>query len=901
MSNVGYATLTVMPSAKGFASALRGQVDAPLAGAGAEGGKKSGAAFLGGFKGLAIAGLAAVGVGMFSGLIGEAARASDATQKFVSTMNFAGLDTSAITKAKEEAKGYADQTVYDLPTIQNMIAQLASNGVADYTGLTKAAGNLNAVAGGNAETFKSVAMVMTQTAGAGKLTTENWNQLADAIPGASGPLQKAMKDNGAFTGNFRDAMAAGEITSEEFNAALMKLGMDPIAVEAAKSVETFEGSIGNLQATINSGLMAALDTLKPAITGTINFLAKGLGASFDWIGNAFNGLKDLFTKGDFTGALASAFHVEEDSGFVNFLFNARQSVLDFVGGFKSAGDVVGSTVAIMTGPFAAFGNEVGWIVKDIQGKWAAFKAGFALTGETGLAFGGIIGGAVEMGAKVRAAFDTAGGGFRAFVESFKAGDGDITSSGFAGFMESLGGTLRQIWDTAGPSIVNLFTTLGTALAPLIPAVIGLWQNLSPLNLIFQSLAPFLPTLGGLRGSLASTIAGALGGAIVAIMPALNVLSQTLVGALGSILPSIIPAVVTMVGMLGQTFASLMPIVVPLISTIAGFAATLISQLAPILTNLFTSVMPIVVSAFGSLLSAVGPVIQIVAGALIPIISSLLPVVVTVFSVVADVVKNAMQIVQGIIQVVTGIISGNWSQVWSGILNIVGGIWNTIGSLISGAIRVVASVISGVLGSIAGVWNSIWGGIAGFLGGIWGQITGAVSGGINGVIGFFGGLLGRITGAIGNAAGALYGIGQNIIQGLVNGIGSMMGAIGSAILSLVPGPIVGVFKDLLGIHSPSRVFRGFGVNIGEGLILGIQDMHADVERSIADLAGIPAGAVIAAPDIQGGGLTGAVTAATLASGTTGPAIVQENHFNTPMSEESYAELAARKLLRAGVGR
>ena len=59
-------------------------------------------------------------------------------------------------------------------------------------------------------------MVMTQTAGAGKLTTENWNQLEDAIPGASGVLQKAMKDNAAYTGNFRDAMAEGQITSDEF-------------------------------------------------------------------------------------------------------------------------------------------------------------------------------------------------------------------------------------------------------------------------------------------------------------------------------------------------------------------------------------------------------------------------------------------------------------------------------------------------------------------------------------------------------------------------------------------------------------------------------------------------------------------------------------------------------------
>ena len=72
--------------------------------------------------------------------------------------------------------------------------------------MTQAAGNLNAQAGGNAETFKSVAMVMTQTAGAGKLTTENWNQLADAIPGASGVLQEAMKKTVLLLGTSVKAM-----------------------------------------------------------------------------------------------------------------------------------------------------------------------------------------------------------------------------------------------------------------------------------------------------------------------------------------------------------------------------------------------------------------------------------------------------------------------------------------------------------------------------------------------------------------------------------------------------------------------------------------------------------------------------------------------------------------------
>jgi tape measure domain-containing protein len=320
---------------------MRSAISRSLNGAAAEAtraGERTGHAYGDGLKTTlkAAAGAAAgiIGVGMFAGLVKEAGAASDATDKFKATMNFAGLDTSAITAATKDAKSYADQTVYDLPTIQNMIAQLASNGVKDYTGLTKAAGNLNAVAGGNAETFKSVAMTMTQTAGAGKLTTENWNQLADAIPGAAGPLMKALKDAGAYTGNFRDAMEKGQISSDEFNAALMKLGTKPVAVEAAKSTKTFEGAIGNLQATINSKLMGALDKIKPAATTAITALSDGLGKALDWVGDAAQGLYDLLVKGDYQGALRRAFGWEEDSKAVDMLLNLRDAALKVPGALK---------------------------------------------------------------------------------------------------------------------------------------------------------------------------------------------------------------------------------------------------------------------------------------------------------------------------------------------------------------------------------------------------------------------------------------------------------------------------------------------------------------------------------------------------------------------------------------
>lgn len=225
-------------------------------------------------------------------LVGEAISASDTLYKFEQTMGFAGYDSSVIEEASDRVKDYADKTVYNLDTIANTTAQLAANGIEDYSGLTEALGNLNAVAGGNADTFTSVASALTQTAGAGKLTTENWNQVANAIPGASGKLQEALKEAGAYTGDFREAMAKGEITAEEFNAAIMKLGNEPVAVEAATSVATFEGAIGNLQATIVTGLQQIISEIGTEnITGFLSKLTEMVGKAIKAISAAVKWVK----------------------------------------------------------------------------------------------------------------------------------------------------------------------------------------------------------------------------------------------------------------------------------------------------------------------------------------------------------------------------------------------------------------------------------------------------------------------------------------------------------------------------------------------------------------------------------------------------------------------------------
>lgn len=751
------AYLSLVPSMRGAQGKIAqelGAVDADGIGKGIGG--KMGGGIAGSLKGLvgpALAGLAAIG---FGGYIAEAARASDATDKFKGTLNFAGLDTGAIEAATAAARGYADETVYELSDIQATMAQLAANGVADYTGITQAAGNLNAVAGGNAETFKSVSRAVTQSAGAGKLMTEDWNMLADAIPGASGQLQAAMREAGAFEGNFRKAMENGEISADEFQAAISKLGSDPIAVEAARSVTTFEGALGNLEATVNSGLMGALDALKPAITGAINGVASGLQVSFDWIGNMFSGLQSFLAGVDFTGALSGM-----------------------------------------------------------------------------------------------------------------AGAGTMVRDSFAG-----------VWD---------------AISPLIPDLVALWQAASPVSTIFAAIGPSIGPLLGILGQLVGVVGTSLASAITGVLPAIQVLQGVLISVFMDTLAAVLPVVVQLVGMLGSTLASIIPILVPIIVQVASLAAALISQLAPIFMQLVSAVLPMVVSALGAILGAIGPVIQIVAGLLIPAIQALMPVVVTVFGVVVSLITSAMQIVQGIIQVVTGMISGNWSQVFTGLGNIAAGAFGFIVNLISGAISVIGSVIGAGLQFVGQVFINVWNGVTSFLGGVWGNITSGVSGMIGEVTGFFSGLIGKITGAIGDAGGALLQTGKDIIQGLINGIGSMMGAIGRAVIDIVPEAIRGPFESLLGIASPSKVFRAYGVNIGEGLVLGIQDMYDPVAEATALLAVTPEPPAFASSAALNAYADYAATGAD--TGRSGPLVEQIVYPAEKMSEENLAEIAARKIVGA----
>lgn len=89
----------------------------------------------------------------------------------------------------------------------------------------------------------------------------------------------------------------------------------------------------------------------------------------------------------------------------------------------------------------------------------------------------------------------------------------------------------------------------------------------------------------------------------------------------------------------------------------------------------------------------------------------------------------------------------------------------------------------------------------------------------------------IKGMIGNIKSAMSDIGKNIMEGVWNGINSMKQWLSDKVSGIFSG-IVNTAKKVLGIHSPSRVFRDqVGKFMAEGVSVGFEEESANVEKDM----------------------------------------------------------------------
>jgi phage-related protein len=367
----------------------------------------------------------------------------------------------------------------------------------------------------------------------------------------------------------------------------------------------------------------------------------------------------------------------------------------------------------------------------------------------------------------------------------------LAGQAFQSLQSSLGPVFAQIGAAFAPALGQLAAAFG----PLIPQLVTLWTNFSPLSIILKAVAPLLPQLAKAFGQLAATVGGALGSALKTLMPVFQNLATVISGALGQALGALLPVVTQVIGILGPILGTIIKALAPIITILANTFGQLITAVAPLLTPILQLISPLL-QLVGVILT---PLIQLFSALLTPILQLISPLISLLVPVLQVVVTVLTAIVQGVVAAITWFVQ-----------------------LVTGSQTAQAQ--------LAGVWNAV----LKFFSGIWNGIVGFFRDGITNAINFVKGLPQQVLNAIGNLGTLLYNAGRDMIQGLLNGAGSLLRNIGKFFLSILPGWIVDPFKAALGIHSPSTVFSGYGVNTVEGFVAGITSTKGTIASALSDM-------------------------------------------------------------------
>jgi phage-related protein len=288
-------------------------------------------------------------------------------------------------------------------------------------------------------------------------------------------------------------MTEGEITAEEFNAALLELGTEPVAQEAATSVSTMEGAVGNLQAAIVGGLSDAFTTIKPVLTDIVNGLAgfvTFIQDNISWIGPLAGGIAIV------AGAVA-AWTIAQWA--LNAALTANPIGLIIVG----IGLLIGAIILLVQN----WDTVVAWI-SDVWGGFINWITG-VINGFVGW-WNGIWAAVGQWITNVWNGIVTGVTGFFLRLYSGLVSIGSGLLGWWNGLWTGVGNFFKGIWDGILGTIRNVQTAFSLVFNAIAGIVRGAFEGV--VGVVRGVINGIIGAVNGVIGSI-NGVAGAIGGAI----------------------------------------------------------------------------------------------------------------------------------------------------------------------------------------------------------------------------------------------------------------------------------------------------------------------------------------------------------------------------------------------------
>ena len=855
-------------------------------------------------------------MGVISNSIGSAVGRADQMNNFPKVMKNLGYSSQDAAASIKKISNALDGLPTTSSAMTGMVQQLAplTSNLDEATDIALAFNNAMLAGGASTMEQENALTQYTQMLSAGKVDMQAWRSIQAAMPGQLNQVAEAMLGAGKNSNDLYEAMKNGSISFDDFNKKVMELnqnGFGKYASFAQQAKDATQG-IGTAMENVKNRVAKAVQKVIEAvgvenIAGAINGFSSQFGKVGDaaasmvtgvkgWFGKAAQAAQPLVSiwKSDFgqlgmylkgLAANAQAFGgslldvVTNGGGLQNFLTGLNniisplvnwwialtRNVSIFIGTLSDSGGVqaflaslselwkgltqLGQGLSDAVTGFLAVGQNGGVAASIGQLVGDAFNAAAPFVEKLASTLQSLGDWAIGNGDAIRTIIAGIAGGFAAFKTAslISAAVTALKSFDAAAKIAAAGQWVLNAAMNANPIVLVV-----TAIAALVSALVWFFTQTetgrkawaaftSFLSSAWQSVVSFVTGLGqNIANFFTQTIPNAIQSVIQWF--------QQLPSAIGTALSNLITSIGTWAVSFGQ---SALQAGQQFVSNIANFLTNLPATIAYWLAYGITFVVlwaaqlgSQAISAGQQFLTNLGTFLMQLPG---NIWNWLTSTVASVASWAAQMGANALS-------------AG--SQFLSNVGTFISQLPSNVGSWLSGAISAAASFVGQMASNAVNAGSRFLSSIGSYISQVPGRIGAGLSGAISAVGSFASSMasgalragqqfLSNLVNTLASIPGRMVSIGSQIVQGIINGITGSIGRVGSAILGGVKDAIANV-KNMLGIHSPSRLFRDqIGRNIGLGLAQGISNSQAAVMASMNDMASGVASTRFTTPDVAAG--------------------------------------------------
>lgn len=608
------------------------------------------------------------------------------------------------------------------------------------------------------------------------------------------------------------------------------------AKEASETVsgsfEAMKASAQNLVAGLgqkNADIKGLMQNLKDTIINFKNNIVRVLGTIWDnlplsplqkWVGAFTVAIGPILTVvGTITKVVGT---------IVGVVSKVSGAISSLIAGFQSA--TAGGTA--ISGVFGSIGTAIGSITAPV----------WAVIGVIALFVAGLVGlykSSEEFRDKVNSAF-------QAVYKAVSSAINEVVA-----FVKQIFGSLISWWnenhqlilqtaETVWNAIKSVVETIVNAVAPIIEAG---WNAIVPIvttvwDLIKNVVETGLNVILGIIKLVMQIINGDWSGAWETIQNIALTIWEGIKTAIGIAIEGLTQIIQTGLELLNQIWTTIWNTIMAVVSPIWEFICNLVSTSIQFVSDTINNVLTFISETWNTVWTTISDFLS------------------NTWTAISETVSTVINAVWQTIQNVLNTISETWNNIWTAVKDKAVEIWegiksflsdtmnniyNTISEIWNNITSFVSNTMSEISSRISSVWNDIVSSITGFMNDIFSSIQKGWNDAVNAVAEAGGKIVEKVKTAFSDAisgakefASKAINVGKDLIMGFVDGVKNCAKKLIDAVGGVI-GDAIDWAKGLLGIKSPSRLFRKFGVYTDQGFILGVDSKAEQVAKSVGNMA------------------------------------------------------------------